>query len=51
MDDQKRLGKVAESPTVPGKVHGRKRFDIADLYDKPVSTGDEQAAAEYGLDE
>lgn len=51
MEDQTKLGRVSESPTVPGKVHVKRRFDIADLYDKPVGTGDEKAAAAYGLDE
>ena len=51
MEEHKVLGKVSESPTVPGKKHEKKKFDIADLYDKPVSTGEAEAQDEYGLDE
>lgn len=51
MEDHAKLGRVSQSPTVPGKVHERKRFDIADLYDKPAGTNGEKESAAYGLDE
>ncbi len=51
MESEKKLGRVAQSPTVPGKVHEKKRFDIADLYDKPAGTAQNGADAGYGLDE
>ncbi len=51
MEEHNSLGKVSQSPTVPGKVHGRRKFDIADLYNKPVSTGEEKPGESYGLDE
>jgi len=51
MEENKSLGKVSQSPTVPGKVHGKRKFDIADLYNKPVSTGVEKTGESYGLDE
>ncbi|HOP64570.1 MAG TPA: AAA family ATPase [Spirochaetota bacterium] len=51
MEEHKVLGRVSQSPTVPGKKHEKRKFDIADLYSKPVSTGEEKKAGEYGLDE
>ncbi len=51
MEDHKTLGRISQSPTAPGKTCEKRKFDIADLYSGPVSTGEENGTEAYGLDE
>lgn len=50
--DSTPIAKVSEAPTNPGAAPRQKRFDVADLYRGPASTGEAGAGAEApALDE
>ncbi len=50
MESSKKLGKVSESPTQPGKKKRKKHFDVKDLYDGPIQTEDTEQSAEKKQD-
>ncbi len=49
--DEKKLGKVSESPTIPGARTVKRKFDIASFYESPLSEAAEEKPGSYGLDE